>query len=311
MQQILHHALQWGRIEAKVTGGVFMKAFRTCPGMNEDSTIDQGWKDYTASDHNVWNTLYNRQMSLLPGRVCDEYLQGLQVLDIHANKIPRFEDLTAILKPRTGWEIVAVPGLIPSKPFFTLLANRKFPVTNWIRKPEEMDYLEEPDLFHDLFGHVPLLTNPIFGDYIAAYGRGGLKAMGLKSLKYITRLFWYSVEFGLINTAQGLRIYGAGIVSSRGETLYALDSDSPHRVGFDIMRMMQTEYRIDDYQETYFVIENFDQLFDATRPDFTPYYEQLQSLPVFDPGFTQAGDRIFHQGTGEYARQRKLSGDPI
>lgn len=283
-----------------------MKQFRTCAGMNPDCTINQNWNAYTKADHHVWNTLYNRQMDLLPGRICDEYLEGVRALDINAYEIPRFENLTKILKPRTGWEIVAVPGLIPSEPFFTLLANRKFPVTNWIRKPEEMDYLEEPDLFHDLFGHVPLLTNPVFGDYIAAYGRGGLKALGLKGLKYITRLFWYSVEFGLINTPNGLRIYGAGIASSRGETLYALESDSPHRVGFDIMRMMQTEYRIDDYQETYFVIENFDQLFDATRPDFTPYYQQLRTRPTLDPTFVQPTDVIFHQGTGEYASHRRL-----
>ena len=284
-----------------------MKQFRSCPGMREDCTIDQNWGAYSKTHHKVWESLYNRQMDLLPGRVCDEYLEGVQALEINAYEIPRFEKLTEILKPRTGWEIVAVPGLIPSKPFFSLLANRKFPVTNWIRKPEEMDYLEEPDLFHDLFGHVPLLTNPVFGDYIAAYGRGGLKALGLEALKYITRLFWYSVEFGLINTPSGLKIYGAGIVSSRGETLYALDSNSPHRVGFDVMRMMQTEYRIDDYQETYFVIENFDQLFDATRPDFTPYYEELRSKSTLDPSFVQSTDTIFHRGTGEYASQRKLS----
>ncbi|MCH2547931.1 MAG: phenylalanine 4-monooxygenase [Alphaproteobacteria bacterium] len=282
-----------------------MKEFRSHPDAHEDGTIDQNWQNYTPTDHDVWKTLYNRQMGLLPGRVCDEYLQGVEVLGINEHKIPKFEELSAILKPRTGWEIVAVPGLIPSKPFFTLLANRKFPVTNWIRKPEEMDYLEEPDLFHDLFGHVPLLTNPVFGDYIAAYGRGGLKAMDLKSLRFITRLFWYSVEFGLINTSQGLRIYGAGIVSSRGETLYALESDSPHRIGFDIMRMMQTKYRIDDYQESYFVIENFDQLFDATRPDFTPYYERLREMTTLDPSFTYPEDTLFHLGTGEYARERK------
>lgn len=169
-----------------------------------------------------------------------------------------------------------------------------------------MDYLEEPDLFHDLFGHVPLLTNPVYGDFIAAYGRGGLKAMTMKSLKYITRLFWYSIEFGLLNTPQGLRIYGAGIASSRGETLYALDSDSPHRVGFDIMRMMQTHYRIDDFQETYFVIESFDQLFDATRPDFAPYYDKLKTLPTLDPTDIQPDDMVFNQGTGEYARQKRM-----
>lgn len=286
-----------------------MKEFKTHPDMREDCTIDQGWDKYTRDEHKVWGTLYRRQMDLLPGRVCEDYLEGVRTLEINPQEIPKFENLTKILKPRTGWEIVAVPGLIPSKPFFTLLANRKFPVTYWIRKPEEMDYLEEPDLFHDLFGHVPLLTNPVYGDFIAAYGRGGLKAMGLKGLNYITRLFWYSIEFGLLNTPQGLRIYGAGIVSSRGETQYALESDSPHRVGFDVMRMMQTRYRIDDYQESYFVIENFDQLFDATRPDFTPYYEKLRNLPTLDPSEVTPRDVIFNKGTGEYARQRKLAGD--
>lgn len=283
-----------------------MTEFKTHPDMREDGTMNQGWEKYTETDHQVWKTLYNRQMDLLPGRVCEEYLEGVRTLGIEAHEIPKFDELSRILKPLTGWEIVAVPGLIPSTPFFTLLANRKFPVSNWIRKPEEMDYLEEPDLFHDLFGHVPLLTNPVYGDFIAAYGRGGLKAMTMKSLKYITRLFWYSIEFGLLNTPQGLRIYGAGIASSRGETLYALDSDSPHRVGFDIMRMMQTHYRIDDFQETYFVIESFDQLFDATRPDFAPYYDKLKTLPTLDPTDIQPDDMVFNQGTGEYARQKRM-----
>lgn len=286
-----------------------MKEFKTHPDMREDGTIDQGWANYSDVEHETWKTLYNRQMNLLPGRVCDEYLQGIQTLGIDDTAIPQFDKLTEIVKPLTGWEIVAVPGLIPSTPFFTLLANRKFPVTHWIRKPEEMDYLEEPDLFHDLFGHVPLLTNPVYADFIAAYGRGGLKAMDQKALHYITRLFWYSIEFGLLNTPEGLRIYGAGIVSSRGETQYALDSDSPHRVGFDIMRMMQTKYRIDDFQETYFVIESFDQLFDATKPDFTPYYEKLRTLPKLDPSDIQPTDKVFNQGTGEYARTRRAEAE--
>lgn len=283
-----------------------MKEFRTDPNAKADGTIDQGWSNYSATEHTTWKTLYNRQMGLLPGRVCDEYLEGVKTLGIHADAIPKFEELTAILKPRTGWEIVAVPGLIPSKPFFTLLANRRFPVTNWIRKPEEMDYLEEPDLFHDLFGHVPLLTNPVYGDFIAAYGRGGLKAMENKSLRFITRLFWYSIEFGLLKTPEGLRFYGAGIASSRGESLYALDSDSPNRLGFDIMRMMQTQYRIDDYQETYFVIDDFEQLFAATKPDFIPYYDELKTRETLDPTHLYEGDKVFHRGTGEYARQRRL-----
>jgi phenylalanine-4-hydroxylase len=302
----LSDRIEWNQLTNPLYGMQSMKEFRTTPDANEDGTINQGWDNYSTTDHNVWNTLYNRQMGLLPGRVCDEYLEGVSTLGIEADRIPKFEELTAILQPLTGWEIVAVPGLIPSKPFFTLLANRKFPVTNWIRKPEEMDYLEEPDLFHDLFGHVPLLTNPVYGDFIAAYGRGGLKAMDNKSLRFITRLFWYSIEFGLLKTPQGLRFYGAGIASSRGETLYALDSDSPHRVGFDILRMMQTKYRIDDFQETYFVIDSFDQLFAATKPDFIPYYDELKTRETLDPSYVYEGDVLFQRGTGDYARQRRL-----
>lgn len=282
-----------------------MKKFATHPAMREDCTMPQMWDQYTATDHNTWKTLYERQRAILPGRACDEYLEALDKLKISADKIPNFEELSAILKPLTGWEIVAVPGLIPAAPFFTHLANRRFPVTYWIRKPEEMDYLEEPDLFHDLFGHVPLLSNPVFGDYIAAYGRGGLKAMQNKGLEYITRLFWYSVEFGLIKTPKGLRIYGAGIVSSRGESQFALDSDSPNRIGFDIERMMQTRYVIDDYQETYFVIDSFEQLFEATKPDFIPYYEATRARPRLEPGDLQPQDVIIHRGTGEYVEKRK------
>lgn len=282
-----------------------MKKFATHPAMREDCTMPQMWESYTDADHTVWKTLYERQHEILPGRACDEYLQALDTLRIGAEKIPNFEELSKILKPLTGWEIVAVPGLIPPEPFFTHLANRRFPVTYWIRKPEEMDYLEEPDLFHDLFGHVPLLSNPIFADYIAAYGRGGLKAMQNGGINYITRLFWYSVEFGLIKTPKGLRIYGAGIVSSRGESRFALESDSPNRIAFDIERMMQTRYVIDDFQQTYFVIDSFEQLFEATKPDFIPYYEKMRTLPRLEPGDLQPQDTILHLGTGEYAAERR------
>ncbi len=280
--------------------------FASHPAMREDYTMPQMWDQYTADDHNTWKTLFERQNAILPGRACDEYMDALVKLKIGADKIPNFEELSAILKPLTGWEIVAVPGLIPPEPFFTHLANRRFPVTYWIRKPHEMDYLEEPDLFHDLFGHVPLLSNPIFGDYIAAYGRGGLKAMQNGGINYITRLFWYSVEFGLINTPKGLRIYGAGIVSSRGESQFALDSDSPNRIGFDVKRMMQTRYVIDDYQQTYYVIDSFEQLFEATKPDFIPYYEETRQKPRLEPGVILPTDKVYHLGTGEYVKKRQL-----
>jgi phenylalanine-4-hydroxylase len=187
---------------------------------------------------------------------------------------------------------VAVPGLVPDDVFFRHLANRCFPATNWIRKPEQMDYLQEPDVFHDVFGHVPVLMIPVFADYLAAYGRSGLNAHQLGALPYLARLYWYTVEFGLIREVEGLRIYGSGIVSSRTETLYCLESPKPKRVAFDLLRVMQTKYRIDDLQDIYFVIDSFEQLFEATGPDFTPYYEELRRRLDIEPGALLPGDHL-------------------
>jgi phenylalanine-4-hydroxylase len=199
----------------------------------------------------------------------------------------------------TGWRIVAVPGLVPDEVFFRHLAARRFPATNWIRRPEQLDYLQEPDIFHDVFGHVPILMNPVFADYLQAYGRGGLKALGLGALNKLARLYWYTVEFGLIRTGQGLRIYGSGIVSSRGETIYSLESEVPKRIAFDLMRIMRTDYKIDDYQANYFVIEGFEQLFEATRPDFTPYYRALETQDDIAPGVVVPGDRLISAAASE------------
>ncbi|MBO6781873.1 MAG: phenylalanine 4-monooxygenase [Alphaproteobacteria bacterium] len=263
-------------------------AAQTGPG---DHVIEQGYQAYTDEDHEVWRDLYRRQSELLPGRVCGEFLDGLDALGVGADGIPDFEDLSELLEPATGWRIVAVPGLIPDDVFFSHLAARRFPVTNWIRAREKMDYLQEPDVFHDLFGHVPLLTNRYFADYMAAYGRGGLKAMRLGALDMLARLYWYTVEFGLIDTPEGLRIYGAGIVSSRGESIYALDDPAPNRIAFDLQRILRSRYRIDDFQETYFVIDSFDALMQATEPDFTPIYEAARALPEIAAGEVVAGDR--------------------
>lgn len=261
-----------------------------------DFTIDQDWDRYTDQEHAVWRRLFARQSDLLVGRAVQEFLDGIDFLGIAGEGIPDFRRMNDALGPRTGWEIVAVPGLVPDEVFFDHLANRRFPATAWIRKPEEMDYLQEPDVFHDVFGHVPLLANPVFGDYMAAYGRGGLKALRLGALQNLARLYWYTVEFGLIQTADGLRIYGSGIVSSKGESEYALDSPVPNRLGFDLMRIMRTNYRIDDFQETYFVIDSFDQLFDETRPDFTGYYQELQRLADLEPGDVLDTDTVLHRG---------------
>lgn len=255
-----------------------------------DYTISQDWAGYRAEQHAVWRTLFHRQVQALVGRAAPEFLAGIAALSVTADFIPDFRRLNDVLDRATGWRIVAVPGLVPDAIFFEHLAHRRFPATCFIRRADQLDYIEEPDVFHDIFGHVPMLVNPVFADYMQAYGQGGLKALGLGSLHRLARLYWYTVEFGLVRTEAGLRIYGSGIVSSHAESIYALDSDRPHRLGFDLMRIMRTKYRIDDVQETYFVIDGYDQLFDATRPDFTPYYAALQRVSDLDPGALLADD---------------------
>ena len=246
-----------------------------------DYTCAQDHAAYTSADHDTYRRLYERQVALLTGRACDEFLAALPSLGVK-DRIPRFEEINARLNRATGWEIVAVPGLIPEVPFFTLLANRRFPVTDWIRTPEEFDYIVEPDVFHDLFGHVPLLFNPVFGDHMQEYGKGGLKANRLDSCELLSRLYWYTIEFGLIRQESGLRAYGAGILSSPGELQFAVESTEPRRLPLDIERVMRTRYKIDSYQQSYFVIESFQELFDKTAPDFTPIYRRVQELKEFE-----------------------------
>lgn len=265
-----------------------------------DFTVDQNWESYSDEDHAVWRELFDRQAALLPGRVVPEFMRGLEFLSVAADGIPDFKRLNELLGKATGWSIVAVPGLVPDEVFFEHLANRRFPATRWIRDRAQLDYLEEPDLFHDVFGHVPLLANPVFADYMQAYGKGGLRASGKGALQYLARLYWYSVEFGLIQTPEGLRIYGAGIVSSKTESIFALESDSPNRIHFDLERVMSTRYRIDDFQEVYFVIESFQQLFDETAQDFAPIYRRLELCPDYDPGLVLEADRVLSRGNGSY-----------
>ncbi len=251
--------------------------------------VAQRWNEYTADEHALWRRLYERQMRLVPGYACDEYLAGLTRLDA-GDGIPRFDAASAKLRRATNWELVAVPGLIPDLAFFAHLANRRFPVTHWLRTPAEFDYIVEPDVFHDFFGHVPLLLNPMYADYMEAYGKGGLKAARLGSLKYLARLYWYTVEFGLMTTPKGLRIYGAGILSSGGEVVHSIESPQPRRVRFDLERLLRTEYNIDRYQDVYFVIEGFAQLIADTAPDFTPVYERVRTLPSFATDQAAPGD---------------------
>lgn len=265
----------------------------------DDFTMAQPFERYTAEDHAIWHQLYLRQSALLPGRACEEFLQGMQQLDVAPDRVPDFDHLNRKLAQATGWRVVAVHGLIPDHVFFDHLANRRFPVTWWLRDAARLDYLQEPDVFHDLFGHVPLLINPVFADYLQAYGQGGLKAASLGALPMLARLYWYTVEFGLIQTTSGLRIYGAGILSSKSESIYCLDSASPNRVKFDLARIMHTRYRIDTFQKTYFVIDSFQQLFDATAPDFTELYHSLQGSPILGAGELAGDDVVLNRGTGE------------
>ena len=255
----------------------------------DDYTCAQNWASYTAADHDTYRRLYERQSALLPGLACDAFIEALPSLGIK-DHIPRFAEINERLTPATGWEIVAVPGLIPERPFFELLANRRFPVTDWIRKPEEFEYIVEPDVFHDLFGHVPLLFNPVFADYVQRYGAGGLKAHDLGAGELLSRLYWYTIEFGLIQQPDGLRAYGAGILSSSGELRHSVTSPDPLRIALDLVRCMRTSYKIDDYQATYFVIDNFQQLFDLTAPDFTPLYEAVRASEAITAGSAIASD---------------------
>lgn len=257
--------------------------------IDDQYVVAQKWETYTPAQHALWRRLYQRQARLIPGRACDVYIESLERLNI-GDGIPDFAQHSALLFKATGWELVAVPGLVPDHVFFNHLANRRFPVTVWLREPEEFDYIVEPDVFHDFFGHVPLLFNPIFADHLQEYGKGGLKALKVDGLALLARLYWYTIEFGLIDSAQGLRVYGAGILSSGGEIEHCLTSPSPLRIPFNLERVMRTLYKIDSYQETYFVIRSFRQLFEDTAPDFTPLYQKLASLTPLSPNALQAGE---------------------
>ena len=252
-----------------------------------DYTCTQNYAAYTEAEHALYRRLYTRQEALLPGRASGQFITMLAQLGAR-ERIPRFADINAHLQAATGWQIVGVPGLIPEEPFFALLAQRKFPVTDWLRRPEEFDYIVEPDLFHDLFGHVPLLLHPVFADYVQRYGEGGLKAMRLGAGEMLARLYWYTIEFGLIREDGALRAYGAGILSSPGELEYSVNSPEPQRRPLELARTMRTRYQIDSYQRTYFVIDSFEQLFALTAPDFTPLYAQLRGLPAFSADATDA-----------------------
>ncbi len=247
-----------------------------------DFTVEQDWNAYMPEEHALYRRLYQRQSNFVHRYACPEWIAAISRLDA-AGGMPRFEEVNRRLAKATGWRIVAVPGLIPDEPFFTHLANRRFPVTVWLRKPEEFDYIVEPDVFHDFFGHVPLLFDPVYADHLAEYGKGGLKAMRLDAIRMLARLYWYTIEFGLMKTPAGLRAYGAGLISSGGELAYCVDDPRPIRRPFELERMLRTDFRIDRYQDCYFVIDSFAQLMRETAPDFAPIYARLRNQPPLDP----------------------------
>ncbi|WP_321922736.1 phenylalanine 4-monooxygenase [Paraburkholderia guartelaensis] len=269
-----------------------------------DFTIDQPLERYGAADHAAWDQLYRRQCALLEGRGCDAFMEGALRLGLNVSHVPSFAQVSERLMAATGWRIVAVPGLVPERIFFEHLANRRFPVTWWMRRPDQLDYLEEPDCFHDLFGHVPLLTDPTFADAIHAYGRAAL-AVEERALPLLARLYWYTVEFGLmrdVNAPNGVKIYGAGIVSSKGETLYSVESTAPNRLAFGLDRVLRTRYRIDTFQKTYFVIDSFAQLFDALGAGIASRLADPAALIAAPPhaaGDVLHSDTIITRGTRE------------
>jgi phenylalanine-4-hydroxylase len=272
---------------------------------DDDYVIDQNWSAYTADEHAIWDFLYRRQVGILKDRADPAMLRGLETLNLNRGGIPNFEQINIELRARTGFEVVAVPGLVPDEVFFNHLANRRFPAGQFIRTRQQLDYLQEPDIFHDVFGHVPLLTDPVFADYMEAYGKGGLRAMKFGRLKNLAALYWYTVEFGLIETPQGIRIYGAGISSSKDESIFALEDASPNRIRFDLERVMRTNYRIDDFQQTYFVIRSYEDLFRATvDTDFAPLYARLAEGPTHSPDATLATDSVITAGTQAYAKAK-------
>ncbi|MHA6289121.1 phenylalanine 4-monooxygenase [Maricaulis sp. CAU 1757] len=267
-----------------------------------DFTIDQKWERYSREEHDIWTTLYERQMGVLKGRAAPEHFRGLEQLNLNEGGIPDFRRVNEKLEKLTGWTVVTVPGLIPEREFYEHLANRRFVSGRFIRDGEKLDYLPEPDIFHDVFGHVPLLAQPVFADYMQAYGQGGLRSLEFDAINYMARLYWYTVEFGLINTPEGRRIYGAGIVSSKAESIFALEARSPNRIHFDLERVMRTDYRYDDFQQTYFVIDSYDELMEATAQDFAPLYERLPKLPGYKASDVADGDKVYQRGSQEYAQ---------
>ena len=245
-----------------------------------------GFFTYTNEENKIWADLVKRQKEILPGLVCDAYLYGLDVLKLPEDRVPQLKDVDKILQKETQFGVEPVPALISPQRFFELLANRKFPAATFIRTREEFDYLQEPDVFHEVWGHCPMLINKTYTDFMQKYGELAL-SLDKKYIWMLQRLFWFTVEFGLIQE-RGMQkplIYGAGIASSSGESTYAVHSDAPTRKPFDILDIFRTPYRIDIFQTVYFVVESFEQIYEVVKQDLIPVMDEAQKLGMYAPTF--------------------------
>ncbi|MGB7409246.1 MAG: phenylalanine 4-monooxygenase [Pontixanthobacter sp.] len=281
-------------------GNVFTAPLKRPAHLGED-WLEPEQTRYDRADDAIWDELFERQMGVLPGRAATAFMQGLDKLDLGQGGVPEFARLSEELGTMTGWSVVPVPMLIPDHVFFWHLANRRFPAGNFIRTRETFDYIQEPDVFHDVFGHVPMLTDPTYADYMQEYGKAGWNAMKYNRLKALGALYWYTVEFGLMMEGDDVRAYGAGILSGPTEAAFAVEAESPNRIMLNVDRVMRTDYVIDDLQPTYFVIESFEDLYRKTvERDFDRLYRNLS------PAFTYANsavidvDNVVHRGTQEY-----------
>lgn len=244
----------------------------------------QGVIQYSTKENRVWSLLFSRQEKLWVGRACDDYLDGLSKLNLTKDTIPQLPDVNKVLKNLTGWQVVPVPALISAREFFELLANKKFPAATFIRTEQELDYVQEPDIFHELVGHAPLLTKQIYADFLHDYAKIVLD-FPVEDWPLLQRLFWFTVEFGLIFTPKGLRIYGGGILSSINETVYSVESDLPQRILFDPLVALRTPYRIDQLQKVYFVIHNYQELYNFVKLDLVKLIQKARELKEFPPLF--------------------------
>ena len=267
-----------------------------------DYTVPQAWERYTPAEHDRWRRLYARQAEVTAAHASPAFLQALHGLDASAG-IPRLDAVSEALQRATGWRLVAVPGLLPDPVFFGHLAQRSFPVTRWLREEHELGYIVEPDVFHDFYGHVPMLFQPAFADGMQAYGVRGLE-LDEAGAKRLARLYWYVVEFGLERTPKGLKAFGAGILSSSAETVFAVTSPSPNRIAFDLRRVLRTRYRIDDFQETYFVLDRFEDLLRAVDRPLGLVIDSLAGEPDVEPDALDPADRVITRGQGPRVRRR-------